>query len=90
MLLFPPTKINWLYGYRTPSSMKSEETFKFGNKIASYNLIGFSILSFISGYLLETLFNFSKPKLIFFGFLAISIILTEFRVRKFNKQNGIK
>lgn len=33
---FPPKKINWLYGYRTPSSMKSQERWDYAQIVSSY------------------------------------------------------
>jgi len=49
MLLFPPKKINSLYGYRTTRSMKNQEQWDFAQKYSSKLLIfcGF-ILSLIS------------------------------------------
>ena len=39
MWLFPPKKINVLYGYRTPRSMKSHERWKFAQKYSAAKLI---------------------------------------------------
>ncbi|HLA56985.1 MAG TPA: SdpI family protein [Flavobacterium sp.] len=38
-LLFPPKKINALYGYRTAASMKSIERWKFAQKYSSVRLL---------------------------------------------------
>lgn len=35
-LRFPPKKINSLYGYRTPGSMKNQEHWDFAQRTASY------------------------------------------------------
>ncbi len=39
MLKFPPKKINTLYGYRTSSSMKSQESWDFSQKYSSIEMI---------------------------------------------------
>jgi uncharacterized membrane protein len=39
MLKFPPKKINSLYGYRTFSSMKSQERWNFSQKYSAQELI---------------------------------------------------
>ncbi len=36
---FPPKKINYLYGYRTPSAMKNEAVWTFSQKYASIKMI---------------------------------------------------
>lgn len=39
MYKFPPKKINGLYGYRTPSSMKSQERWDFAQKYSAKSMI---------------------------------------------------
>ena len=39
MLKFPPKKINPLYGYRTLASMRSEEAWKFAQKLSARRFI---------------------------------------------------
>jgi uncharacterized membrane protein len=39
MLKFPPKKINNIYGYRTPSSMKNQERWDFSQKYSAKKLI---------------------------------------------------
>ena len=39
MLRFPPEKINMLYGYRTNSSMKSQERWDFSQKLAAKEMM---------------------------------------------------
>ncbi|WP_425269344.1 SdpI family protein [Flavobacterium limicola] len=43
---YPPKKINYLYGYRTSSSMKNSEVWTFSQKYASVKMIqsGFILL----------------------------------------------
>jgi immunity protein, SdpI family len=44
VLYFPPKKINWLYGYRTFSSMKSQERWDFAQKYSARQLIKWSLI----------------------------------------------
>lgn len=39
LLIFPPKKINWLYGYRTKSSMKNIERWNFAQKYSAKVMI---------------------------------------------------
>lgn len=39
MYFFPPKKINYLYGYRTESSMKSQERWDFAQRYSSIKMI---------------------------------------------------
>ena len=39
MLRFPPKKINYLYGYRTTTSMKNQEVWNFSQKYSSIKMI---------------------------------------------------
>lgn len=39
MLKFPPSKINFIYGYRTPRSMKSQERWDFAQRYAARELL---------------------------------------------------
>ena len=83
--LFPPRKINLLYGYRTNKSMLSEENWKKANLIFS----NFLVTAFISltGVLLLIFFIFGiTAQLVilelvgFIGVLISSIIYTERKI----------
>ena len=57
MLKFPHTKINYLYGYRTTSSMKNQERWDFAQKYSAKEmmktgvvLLTVGLLAFITGY----------------------------------------
>jgi uncharacterized membrane protein len=45
MMRFPPKKINPLYGYRTLASMRSEEAWKFAQKLSARRFILLSAFS---------------------------------------------
>jgi uncharacterized membrane protein len=49
LFCFPSKKINGIYGYRTPSSMKNEKNWAIANKYSSKLLIGFGLLLLIIG-----------------------------------------
>ncbi len=44
-LLFPPRKINYVYGYRTPRSMKSREAWNYANRFSAKYLLGLALLT---------------------------------------------
>lgn len=90
MLIFPPKKINSLYGYRTPSSMKNIENWNFAQKLSGKLLLiaGFLLLSIGVGGIV---FNFNEKAIDSFGlvsmviFAVIVIIITEIKIKKFEK-----
>jgi uncharacterized membrane protein len=43
-LKFPPKKINYLYGYRTNSSMKSQEIWNFSQRFSSFAMMKSSVV----------------------------------------------
>ena len=50
LLNFPPKKINWLYGYRTPRSMKNQETWNFAQSYSAKEMIRLGgLLLLVSG-----------------------------------------
>ena len=49
MLAYPPKKINWIYGYRTPASMKSQERWDFAQIVSSDAMIWVGISTCIFG-----------------------------------------
>ncbi len=57
--LFPPKKINYLYGYRTPRSMQNLDIWKEANRFAG---IAFFKISFVS-YVFPFLLYFFLPQL---------------------------
>ncbi len=57
MLKFPPKNINGFYGYRTPSSMKSQERWVFAQVYASKEMIRTGVvlmLSALIGFAFDT------------------------------------
>lgn len=72
MYIFPPKKINFLYGYRTKNSMKNQQTWDFSQKYSSKKmaLLGliFIFLSFSKG-----VFNTTEETDFIFGMAAMII-----------------
>lgn len=52
-LKWPPQKINWIYGYRTMSSMKSQDRWDFAQRYSAKGMIWFGTIQ-----LLISLFSF--------------------------------
>ncbi|MFD2602346.1 SdpI family protein [Flavobacterium suzhouense] len=68
MYIFPPKKINWLYGYRTVASMKSHERWEFAQKYSTIQMFKasvFMILFSFTGFL----FPDSVPGRLFGSFI---------------------
>jgi uncharacterized membrane protein len=83
MMKFPPKKINSLYGYRTFSSMKSQERWNFSQKYSAQELIkvGFILtLSSLIGLVFDLRENIGV--LIGLGFMLIAIIVLLIRIEK--------
>ena len=52
MLIFPPKKINGIYGYRTSKSMKNQVNWNFAQKYSAQRMIQFSTISTVLSLLL--------------------------------------
>ena len=84
LFLFPPNKVNSIYGYRTPSSMINDNVFKLANTLSSKLLMLFTLASFIICVIAENVFNL--------GYLSCSLLLvfgltiwqTESKLKKIN------
>lgn len=86
MLKFPPKEINSLYGYRTSTSMKSPDRWKFAQTYSSKEMIklGFILmLTTIIGFI--TNFNSLTNMFIGLGLMILIVILLFIRV-----ENAIK
>jgi len=82
MYLFPPKKINYLYGYRTMNSMKSQERWDFSQKFSAKELIKIGLLLLPVSLLGLT----NIPDGIINGIVILSvflpILITEIAIRK--------
>lgn len=83
MYKFPPKKINYLYGYRTNASMKSQERWDFSQKYSSIQMMFTSIKLFILSLILPW-FNESFITNIFLQ-IVIVIVAVGFMFYKIEK-----
>lgn len=81
MLMFPPQKINNLYGYRSSRSKKSQESWDYAQKYSSKELIKFGVLLALSG-LLGFIFQPIRDTamIIGLGLVIITVIVLIIRV----------
>ena len=90
LMIFPPKKINGIYGYRTPGSMKSQDRWDFAQKYSGKRLIQsgiiLTLISFI-GLLIKPIEGLGTVA--GFGimliFTAVPIIQTENKLKKMDK-----
>lgn len=87
-LIFPPKKINQIYGYRTSSSMKDKRSWGFAQNCAAKEMIklgvAFTLISFIG-----LIFNPDENLAMVLGVTLIIAMVTIFiiRVEKAIKKN---
>ena len=78
---FPPKKINSLYGYRTISSMKSQDRWDFAQKFSAKELLKLGgLLTASSLLVLITNFNNSINLIIGLCFMILMVIVLLIRV----------
>ncbi len=86
---FPPKKINYFYGYRTPSAMRNQKNWDFSQTYSAIRLIvtGIIIASVaLMSYLIKLQF-FSTPfasSLLILCAVLYVIISTEWAIKKIN------
>ena len=86
MYVFPPKKINYLYGYRTNSSMKSNERWNFAQKYSSIQMMLSAVKLFVVSLILPW-FNATFQTNIF---LQIAIIVVVIGFMIYNVEKAIK
>ena len=69
--IFPPKKINWIYGYRTFSSMKNADTWNVANKYSAELMIAEGVTLTIFGVLMLFIPNPGATS----AMLAIGVVL---------------
>lgn len=73
---FPPKTINGLYGYRTNTSMRNQQTWNEANRYSARLMIKVGIIVLLSGLLITwvmTFFNFTKTTR---GVIQLVLVLT--------------
>lgn len=84
---FPPKKINWFYGYRTNSSMKSQERWDFA-QIYSAKLLALIGCCLTAISFLKMFWEVSQKTEMLFGFIltigavVLLLIKTELAIKK--------
>lgn len=77
MQRFPPKKINSLYGYRTISSMKNQQTWDEANRFSARWMVGCGMLVFIFGVVLTmVVYIYIEPAKTRSLILAASLLLS--------------
>ncbi|MCR9286026.1 MAG: SdpI family protein [Bacteroidetes bacterium] len=92
---YPPKKINYIYGYRTPMSMKNENTWKEGNEYSMEMMVKMGVLTTIFQVLMHVFFGLETSIMLSSIFLVVglllTVILTEIHLRKkFDKDGNWK
>lgn len=85
-ILFPPKEINSLYGYRTKSSMKNQQTWSEANSYSSKLMLLVSVIAIIVSGIIVYVFKTEKAILISVVItllLIVSVIpITEWHLKK--------
>lgn len=83
---FPPKKINSIYGYRTPRSMKSQEVWDCANRYSSNALIVIAVLICFVQVVLWSLMSFNNAIICTSVVLVVGVVavipLTEVHLKK--------
>mgnify|MGYP001562601787 FL=1 len=77
---FPPKKINNIYGYRTPRTMRNSEIWNFANSIFNRNLLIYSGISLMGNLLLASFSSKEltwQPMILVLLCVVVSIVKTE-------------
>ena len=87
LYFLPPKKINWIYGYRTIRSSKSQPAWDFAQKFSAKNLIIFGAFLFLSSSIdLFGLFNDASGSIsglvLFIICYTIPIVRTEYHLKQ--------
>jgi uncharacterized membrane protein len=78
--IFPPKKINYFYGYRTSSSMKSKETWDFAQKYSSIQMMFLAVTMFVIS-IVFSVFHLKETQNLIVGLLVLLLIISLFIYR---------
>jgi len=91
---FPPKKINWFYGYRTPASMRSQERWEFAQQFSAIRMFASGVTMMLLSVVLQSLeissdvaFNLELATI--FISVAYMLISTEFAINKKFETNNV-
>lgn len=83
---FPPKKINYLYGYRTPKSMRSQEAWDFANRYSANAMVVVSGLTCLFQVIAVSLLEFKTSIIWSAVFLSVALVvvipITEVQLKK--------
>ena len=83
---FPPKKINYLYGYRTPASMKNQEVWDFSQKLSAFKMFQIGLLLMAVSFL-NIFFNINQEQS---SILAIVVLISSCIYMIISTENAIK
>jgi len=98
LYIFPPKKVNSIYGYRTPRTMKDQKNWDYGQKMSGKLMIISAFVYLALGYLLSLLLTYfqilpnqerSFKMLLIFILVIIILIVSELKMEQFEKKNSI-
>lgn len=81
---FPPKKINHLYGYRTPKSMKNDDVWQYANTFFTKQFLIYSAISLVASLVLASI-NSSitwQPMAILLLSIGVAVLKTEQSINK--------
>lgn len=85
-LKYPPKRINWFYGYRTSSSMKSQERWDFAQRHSARGMMRVGLYMLLAG-----LFGGWLPfRPVVQAFLAIPVMLVFMAVLIYRTEKALK
>jgi uncharacterized membrane protein len=91
MLVLPPKRINYLYGYRTPRAMKNINNWTFAQKYSARQMILGGFFLAVFGAILKFVFKIDDHLNNLVSFLVTVLVIafvffrTEFAIKKFEK-----
>ena len=80
ILIFPPKRINSLYGYRTKNSMKSQSSWDFAQRFSGWEIIRWGILLFICS-LVGLQYDLGKNLETIIGLSVLVVVICLFMLR---------
>lgn len=92
--IFPPKKINFIYGYRTPRTMLNEDIWNYANNLFCVSLLKYSGIAFLAMILMvfvnKSFVNRWLPMALMVFTLLITIVSIEKKLNKEFDEKGEK
>lgn len=92
MLKLPPKKVNWLYGYRTPLSMKNRQNWVFAQRYSARKMMLTGLVMFILSFVgiplqLSESANLLVGMFILLSSVGVLFYSCESAIKKFESKN---